>query len=352
MRAIFASPQLPIQKNISHSGEVFHLFPHGALIYLMPRSKSSAEYSGGKPKDRSNFKASTDQSAQQTISELFATSKHKFADQEAEDLTKSSPSKRLKRDHSSLAKDNAASSPRTMQQEGMYSSFPSTITRKPEVIEISDGDSPPKLSPLQSKPNRIVRPKNIAPQAGLKKLVVKNLRKTPRTDPDQYYSHVWNQLDSALSAIFDNEKVPCSMEELYRGVEILCRQDRAPSLYKKLCEKCKQASTRMEKPLMAALSSSNNVIVLRTAVGTWSAWTTQVVNVKSEMQSFANVSRPLSARYSSTWIARTSCIHHHCPQSRTWRLSNSAHKSSRMRPSNRVYCEGLVILLAWTGKGP
>lgn len=246
----------------------------------MPRSKPSVEHSGGKLKDRSTSKANNDQRAQQTISELFATSKHKLTRQETEDLVDSSPNKRLKRDQSSLASDKAAPPPRTMQREQMYSSFPTANARKHEVIEISDDESPPKPSPFRSKPNGVIRPKNSTPQAGLKKLVVKNLRKTPRTDPDQYYSHVWDQLDAALSAIFANEKVPYSMEELYRGVEILCRQDRAPSLYRKLCDKCKQVSARMEEPLMAATKTGNSVDVLRTVVEAWSAWTAQLVSLE------------------------------------------------------------------------
>ena len=246
----------------------------------MPRSDTSVGHSGGKSRDRSNLKISNDQSrgAQQTISELFATSKHKCTAQEAEDLIASSPSKRLKREHTSLAADNTIPSARTMQREEMYSSFPSTNARKPEIIELSDDDTPVKLSPLRNKPYGIVRPKNVTPQAGLKKLVVKNLRKTPRTDPDQYYNHVWNQLDTALSAIFADEKVPFSMEELYRGVEILCRQDRAPSLYKKLCEKCKQVSIRMQQPLVTATANSNNIDVLQVVVEARLAWTTHMVD--------------------------------------------------------------------------
>ncbi len=242
-------------------------------------SKPSVEHRGEKPKDRSTPKANNDQRAQHTISELFATSKRKLTRQEAEDPLKSSPNKRLKRDQLSSASDNAAPPPRTMQREQMYSSFPTANAKKSEIIEISDDESPPKPSAIRSKPNGVIRPKNTTPQAGLKKLVVKNLRKTPRTDPDQYYNHVWDQLDAALSAIFANEKVPYSMEELYRGVEILCRQGRAPSLYTKLCDKCKQVSARMEQPLMAATSTGNSVDVLRTVVEAWSAWTAQLVSL-------------------------------------------------------------------------
>ena len=245
----------------------------------MPRSKYSAEHSGGKPKDRSISKTVNDQSSQQTISELFATSKHRIAGKEADDLADSTPSKRWKREHSSQGSEIAVPSLRTFQREEMYSSFPSTNARKPEIIELSDDDSPPKPSPIRNKPNGLVRPKNITPQAGLKKLVVKNLRKTPRANPDQYYSHVWDQLDAALSSIFANEEVSQSMEELYRGVEVLCRQGRAPSLYRKLCDKCKHASIGMIEPIMASAGiRDQHVDVLRTVIETWSTWTAQLVS--------------------------------------------------------------------------
>ncbi len=311
----------------------------------MPRSKSSVENSGGKPKDRSISKANHDQKAQPTISELFATSKHKLTGQEVEDLIEPSPNKRLKRDQSSsLALDSAETPLRTMQQEEMYSSFPTARAKKPDIIEISDDDSPLKTALPRSKPNGVVRPKNVTNQAGLKKLVVKNLRKTPRADPDQYYKHVWDQLDAALSAIFANEKVPYSMEELYRGVEILCRQDRAPSLYTKLCDKCKQVTARMEQPLMEASRTGNNVDVLRTVVEAWSAWNAQLVSLKALSGRYIlKPLRLLCVRYSSTWTVPTSCTHHRCPRLRTWLLPNFVYTYFRIRQSGLVYYKEPVM---------
>ena len=245
----------------------------------MPRSRSSVEHSGGKPKDQNTSKAVNDQRAQQTISELFATSKHKYICQDADDSVEISPSKRLKLGHPHSASKSTVPPPRPIGKEEMYSSFPSTKARNSAVIEISDDDSPPKPSSVYTKPSGMVRPKNITPQAGLKKLVVKNLRKTSRANPDQYYDHVWGQLDTALSSIFTNEKVPYSMEELYRGVEVVCRQDRASLLYRKLCDKCKHASACMVKPIIAIASEGNkDVDVLSIVVEAWSRWITQMVN--------------------------------------------------------------------------
>ena len=113
-------------------------------------------------------------------------------------------------------------------------------------------------------------------------LVIKGLKKTSKPDPDEYYNRVWAQLDTALSAIFLKEKLPYSMEELYRGVEIVCKQGRALEIYKKLCEKCtRDISSRVKDPLLQASTTDSAVTLLNAVVHAWSTWSKQMETIRS-----------------------------------------------------------------------
>ena len=205
---------------------------------------------------------------QTTLSTFLASSKHASGTCGSEDLAPSPSNKRLKRDHPA-AVDSAATIPaEAFRSENMNSHSPSTRPKTngaPSSKDSCKKDPPP-------------RPANFTPHTGARKLVVKNLRKTPRASPEQYFSRIWDQLDAALSAIFADEKVPYSLEELYRGVENLCRQDRAPILFQKLLEKCKHnITTRVKEPLVAGASSLHNSDLLGVVVEAWSRWSSQLV---------------------------------------------------------------------------
>lgn len=131
-------------------------------------------------------------------------------------------------------------------------------------------------------------PHNFAPHAGAKKLVVKNLRVTPRLDQGQYFEKVWTQLDSALTAIFRNEKPSHSLEELYKGTENVCRQGNAENLVKKLLERCKRhVSGKVLRSLAAKTAEVKDIDVLRSVEAAWSAWNERVVSFR---HLFANIS--------------------------------------------------------------
>ena len=237
---------------------------HGGSSAKNPRSRKqscSAELQdGGYP--------------QKTISELFATSKRGLK----EDLPSISPSKKFKRGHATADQDAPAASPKALEAKDMRA-FGNPTGRSSEVIDLT---SSPSGSPAKRKPNGPFQRSRVTAQSGPKKLVVKNLKSTPRADPDEYYNIVWRQLDAALSAIFSNNNLPCSMEELYNGVESVCRQDRAPALYKRLCEKCtNDIRTRVKEPLFKASYSGTGVEVLDAVVESWSTWAKQLEIIRS-----------------------------------------------------------------------
>ena len=213
-----------------------------------------------------------DSKSQRTISELFATSKQAITSREIDDLPGASPCKRIKTHHSKHELERSSAMPRATSGD-MYD-FSNPKTR--QAIGPIDLTGSPTGSPAKGRIDS-VRSTNNAPRTGPRKIVVRGLRKVSRSDPDEYYNRVWGQLDVALSAIFLGEILSYSMEELYRGVEIVCKQDRAAALYKKVREKCaSQVSSRIKAPLASAAEVDSAVEVLREVVRAWSIWNKQL----------------------------------------------------------------------------
>ena len=253
----------------------------------MQHSKPKSDLNGVKPKPKERLRqrdksgvcqSSQGITSQKTVDDLFLTSKHK-RDSEAADFVSSSPSKRHKRD-SPRSEATIEAQPKTIELKNMYT-FNPTGAKNGTVIDLtSSPDNSPAKGPFnQRRTNGGVRPPTFTPHMGAKKLIVKNFRKTSKSCPDQYFKHTWSQLDAALSAIFHGGKAPNSLEELYRGVENICRQDRAPALFEQLREKCKDnVSTRLKPSLISNATSGSDTDFLRVVLDAWSTWSTQLVH--------------------------------------------------------------------------
>lgn len=247
----------------------------------------STKQDGGKLKDHRPRKQShpTQSSvgepySQKTISELFATSKQGSKGRDIDDHPSASPSKRLKLGPSTTESSPAAApAVRMLRANERYNFSTPNSRRTSEAIDLT-GDSP-NGSPMKKKPN-LARPTNITPHTGTRNIVVHGLRTTPRVDPDEYYNRVWGQLNAALSAMFLGQKLPHSMEELYKGVETACRQARAPALYDKLCERCTgHISGQVKTSLLKTVSASSDIGTLDAVVHAWTSWKKQLDVVRS-----------------------------------------------------------------------
>ncbi len=148
---------------------------------------------------------------------------------------------------------------------------------QPNLIDLTDGNGPASLTTVQKKP--VVRSSATPTGSGPKKLVIKHVRKKSLVDPETYFNQVRLNLDAALSAIFsDNERMPRSNEELYKGVEHLCKQGRAATLFGSLVDKCRQGiSSRFGQPLLARTSTLDDIAVLRAVTESWAAWKARLV---------------------------------------------------------------------------
>ena len=226
-------------------------------------------------------------SSHKTIADLFggSTKPLQKAESTVHDLLPSA--KRLKSVHPSVGTTPTAQATQVIPPERMYNFTSSATKTQNDVIDLttSPNASPSKSGFLPRKPNGIVRPTNFTPHTGAKRLVVKNLRKAPRSSQDQYFDQVWKQLEGALNAIFNHQKVSHSLEELYRGVENLCRQGRAPEIYSRLCERCKQyVSGKLKEPLVSRARIADDVDILRVVVAAWSTWNAQLVTITPNLE--------------------------------------------------------------------
>lgn len=126
--------------------------------------------------------------------------------------------------------------------------------------------------------NANTRQNNFSPYTGARKLVVKNLRTGPRLDQESYFDKVWSQFDAALTAIFEDRKPESSLEELYKGGENVCRQDRSALLAKKLRARCKDyVDGKLRQNLVSRAKGSTDVDTLRAVVESWSSWCNKLV---------------------------------------------------------------------------
>lgn len=233
----------------------------------MPTSDPSNEGNGGQPKKRKSkeTKPPSPQDHRDSLAEAFIRSSQES--QQSNEAAPEFPSKRQKLSHSSSEQTQG-----DMTVNEMYS------FAKPNHIDLTNGSGPAAMTTMQKRPSGMARPSNASTESGPKRLVVKNLRKTPRSDPETYVNHVGAQLDAALSAIMADKKIPFSNEELYRGVENLCRQGRAPAIFKGLCEKCRQGiSSQLEKPLVSKAWTLDDEALLRAVVEAWDTWNTRLV---------------------------------------------------------------------------
>lgn len=212
-----------------------------------------------------------DTKSQKTISGFFSASEARRA---VDDTISSPPSKRPKLDHISAKAEDTTQ--KIIKPDEMYD------FSKPNHVDLTNATGSPKPGIPRKNANSLRRISNGPPESGLKRLIVKNLRKSSRGDLDQYYNHVWAQLDPALSAILDGKEILFSREELYRGVEILCRQDQAPALFTKLTTKLHEGILmQYEQPLVAVAGHADNIETLRAVVEAWGKWKRQIVSLST-----------------------------------------------------------------------
>lgn len=152
----------------------------------------------------------------------------------------------------------------------------SSKTRPNGVIDLTQSKSP------VSKPLNGTRVNGFGlGQGGPKRLVVKNLRTTPKVDPNEYFERKWKEQVSALDALFRGGDVKILLEDLYKSTEHICRQGRGAELFGRLREKCLSYLNDKVRPELAIICVQNpGVEALKAFVESWHLWQKQVQTIR------------------------------------------------------------------------
>lgn len=113
---------------------------------------------------------------------------------------------------------------------------------------------------------------------GPKRLLVKNFKPARKVDPAVYLDQTWQKVDKALDTVFAQGDIDFSLEELYRGVENLCRQGMAKETCDRLEKKCKAYITGTLKEKVKETLGRKDVDVLRATLHAWGTWMEQMVS--------------------------------------------------------------------------
>ncbi|KAJ8107062.1 hypothetical protein OPT61_g9125 [Boeremia exigua] len=183
--------------------------------------------------------------------------------------------KRTRRESS--PRDAATPAPASIMSTADMYSFPSKRAIVPNGKEIVNITSSPDNSPAKP-PNGMIRKTapNVGVNTGPKRLMVKNFRPTRKVDPKAFLEQTWQKIEAALDTIFKQGEIDFSLEELYRGVENLCRQNMARDVKERLVKKCKEYVGGALKTKVKESLARTSVDVLRTTLQAWSTWHDQV----------------------------------------------------------------------------
>jgi len=124
----------------------------------------------------------------------------------------------------------------------------------------------------------LTRSAHFQPHTGAKRLVIKNLRTSPKKNVDEYYDQTWEELDKALTSVFGRKALSSPLEVLCRGVEMTCRRGRAEQLFTHLKDRCRTHIDKTLLPGLENLSTSTPVQVLRTVHNYWTVWNEKSVS--------------------------------------------------------------------------
>ena len=126
-----------------------------------------------------------------------------------------------------------------------------------------------KNSPLGAGGNR---------QAQTKKLVIKNLKKTPQL-PEDFQERSWDKLRKAVIAIQTATSIDTSQEELYQAVENWCSHGMAKQLYCQLMDLVESHTKNMVQQFLG--ESMDKLIFMKKMNEAWSGHCQQIIMCRS-----------------------------------------------------------------------
>lgn len=148
-------------------------------------------------------------------------------------------------------------------------------------------------SPVSSPPALHSLPNNIghahqSPQTPLRpqtrKITIKNLKSTPDSVPAAYFQQTSAKLGRAVDTILSEGALTDSLEELYRGVENLVRENKGSELYDMLQTKCREfvaggLRRNVERGIAGSIGIGEDcgIGAVECVESAWGKWTSQLV---------------------------------------------------------------------------
>jgi hypothetical protein len=174
------------------------------------------------------------------------------------------------------------------------------------VVDItSSPDNSPAKANGQRNGMRKAAP-NMHATGGPKRLLVKNFKPTRKVDPKVFLDQTWQKIEKALDTIFAQEAIDFSLEELYRGVENVCRQGMAKDVKERLVVKCKDYVGGSLTAKVKESVGRGSIEVLRATLQAWAVWNEQVVSSYMALDALRLLTH---ARNTSTGSSVTSTAH-------------------------------------------
>ncbi|KAI6805217.1 Cullin-domain-containing protein [Hortaea werneckii] len=176
---------------------------------------------------------------------------------------------------------NPSTPPKKLARTDMYSfSSRSQATNGNGVVDLTH--SSPTSSPQTRRVNGAMKGRGgLNPHTGAKKLVVKNLKQNTGWDSKAYLERIWSRLDAALAIIFTGGQGGFSKEDLYRGVENVCRQGGASTLFSRLESRCRQHVEHDLRDSLVGKAGLDNITVLEAVIAEWARWKQEMVVIRA-----------------------------------------------------------------------
>jgi len=243
----------------------------------LERTASSAKTKSNKKKNATITSSPPPPPArQQSIHQILKSHESKRASEELETPEASPNSKKRKILQGDKDRNNSSQSPvKPVSKASMYN-FSSSRGSGSAVVDLTK-------SPVSS-PNHRSRRISVTARVDTsnlngapKRIIVKNLRDTPRSDPNQYLINTFKGIDEALTALFKDRQPSWSNEELYRGAENLCKLGKAKELWKIVQESCKKHVAEDFRSNLVVRAQEGNVEVLEAVLDAFTIWNAQRV---------------------------------------------------------------------------
>jgi hypothetical protein len=169
-------------------------------------------------------------------------------------------------------------------QNGIAPSATPITPKKPKMVQPPFSQSPTStmtLGIVKGLGSDVAAPAKISQaHTGIRRLVIKNLKKPPSSKIDEHYAKSWTDISEALEATLAGRRPRLPLDRLYRYAEDICRNNQGEELFHHLKKQC---TSYLQQSLLPELSSqvqgaADAIRDLRVLLGGWKMWSVRSVS--------------------------------------------------------------------------